>query len=155
VQTATAPRPAPPPPPPPPPRIDAEAVVGAGGWRTPEGEPSALLPSSLSSCLSQGEGKLVCFSQPLQSNLEGQGVTYVVKATLTGFREDGGFEIQPLYQVTDVQRRPAEGVTAEAPIGLAATEGWIDPTLTARCTARSASAISCQFGDRRLEFVRP
>jgi hypothetical protein len=135
----------------------AQAVLG-GRWGRNR-RAAEILPSPVATCLQSSSTEIVCFSQELTRNVGGQGVTYTVKATLSGVgNRDGHLSINYLYNVIDVNDRPfAQPSSGQADFAdLAARNGWQEPGLRLDCRLTDERNLACARPDRKLsyQFVR-
>lgn len=145
---ATAPPPKPVAPPPPAVTNPAEVVM-ASRWSGVDG-PAPFLPSEITSCLSSGADQVLCFSREMKRTLRDSELTFMAKATLGDFKEDGSFRISYLYNVTDIDSAPASGTTA-AVMGLRAEKGW-QPELVLECLAEDEARVRCVRDGHALDF---
>lgn len=123
------------------PPINALDVIMRGKWARDQQE-VYFLPSSKSDCLPSG-AELVCFSHELRQNLDNASVSYVVKSTLSQFGKDGSFNVNYIYNVTDVRKQSDAGRARTETPGLTATLGWQPPGMTLACKVVDDRKLSC------------
>ena len=137
--------------PPPAPSFDIAQTVLGGKWGLNQ-RAAEILPSALAACLQSNSAEIVCFSQELTGNVNDSGLTYTVKATLSGVNNrDGRFSLRYVYNVIDVDRRPfAQPSGAPDDAGdLAARRGWQEPGFQMDCRIEGERSLSCMRGDRK------
>lgn len=135
----------------------AQAILG-GKWSRNQ-RAAEMLPSPLASCLQSNATEIVCFSQELTRNINGQGVTYTVKGTLSGVgNRDGRVRITYVYNVEDVNGKPfAQPSSTQADLAdLAARTGWQEPGVQMDCRLNDERTLSCTRTDRKqsVQFAR-
>lgn len=135
----------------------AQAILG-GKWSRNQ-RAAEMLPSPLASCLQSSATEIVCFSQELTRNINGQGVTYTVKGTLSGVgNRDGRVHIAYVYNVEDVNGKPfAQPSSTQADLAdLAARTGWQEPGVQMDCRLNDERTLSCTRADRKqsVQFAR-
>jgi len=114
-------------------------------------EPADYLPSSSTHCLRSSASEIVCFSDAKQRVINGLRVTYTTKATLTGFKPDGRFQIRYYYNATQMAKAPGQGVSVD-PSGLRLVKGWQEPQLTMSCRTVDRVNLYCTRGSYRLHY---
>ena len=131
-------------------------VIMKGAWKRGQ-SPAEYLPSAKTSCLQSGADEVVCFSQELQRAIGNSLLTYTVKATLTNFAKDGSFDINYLYNVTDIGKadKPEPNQDKDGASDIAAKLGWQEPVRHLDCKASSDKALTC-IKDKRysLHFAK-
>lgn len=136
--------------------VDALDIILQGVWKRGQ-SPAEYLPSTKTSCLQSGADEVVCFSQELQRAVGTSLMTYTVKATLTNFTKDGSFDINYLYNVTDIGKadKPAPTQDKDGASDLAASLGWQEPARHLDCKASSDKSLTC-IKDKRysLHFAK-
>lgn len=134
------------------PAINAADVVMTGQWLRDQA-PAEYLPSSTTNCLRTGTAEVVCFSDARLRDTGEATVTYMVKSTLSHFGKDGSFQINYVYNVTDLEKK-SSGRAQPSDIEL--RTGWQEPGRMATCRTNSEKSISCTT-DRKLalQFSRP
>ncbi len=141
---------------PPEPAVNAMDIIMKGVWRRGP-SPAEYLPSVKTSCLQSGTDEVVCFSQELQRAVGNSLLTYTVKATLTNFSKDGSFDIDYLYNVTDIGKadKPAPSQDKDGAADIAVKLGWQEPARRLDCKANSDKALTC-IKDKRysLHFAK-
>jgi len=135
----------------------AQAILG-GKWSRNQ-RAAEMLPSPLATCLQSSTTEIICFSQELTRNINGQGVTYTVKGTLTGVgNRDGRVRIAYVYNVEDVNSKPfAQPSSTQADLAdLAARTGWQEPGVQMDCRLGDEHTLSCTRADRKqsVQFAR-
>lgn len=135
----------------------AQAILG-GKWSRNQ-RAAEILPSPLASCLQSNASEIVCFSQELTRNINGQGVTYTVKGTLSGVgNRDGRVRITYIYNVEDVNGKPfAQPSSTQADLAdLTARTGWQEPGVQMDCRLNDERTLSCTRADRKqtVQFAR-
>ncbi len=132
----------------------AQAVLG-GKWHRGQ-KPVEFLPSPLATCLSTNPAEIVCFSQELTRNVNSQGLTYTVKATLKGMDgHEGRFKLHYVYNVIDVDGKPfARTSSTQGDFGdLAARTGWQEPGQQLECRLRDQRTLNCLHADQKTSYT--
>lgn len=140
------------------PAINTVQAVLNGKWSRNQ-QPAEFLPSSLTTCLQSNPSEIVCFSQELTRNVGDNGLTYTVKATLSGVNNrEGRFSLRYMYNVTDINGRPyAHASGTQTDLGdLATRDGWQEPGVQLDCRLGDEHQMSCARADRKVsyQFVR-
>lgn len=143
---------------PPAPQINVAQAILGGKWSRNQ-RAAEMLPSPLATCLQSSAAEIVCFSQELTRNINGQGVTYTVKGTLSGVgNRDGRVHITYVYNVEDVNGKPfAQPSSTQADLAdLAARTGWQEPGVQMDCRLNDERTLSCTRADRKqsVQFAR-
>jgi len=150
----SAPAPAPTPAPAPIPSINIQQAILGGTWSRQQ-KPAEYLPSSRASCLPTNTSEVTCFSEDITRNVGSNGLTYTVKATLSGLdSRDGRFSLQYVYNVADVHRSPysqASSVLADAN-DIAVRTGWQEPGVKLDCRLSDERSLTCTRTDRKGSF---
>ena len=113
--------------------------------------PADYLPSSNTHCLRSSGSEIVCFSDEKHRVINGQRVTYTTKATLTGFKPDGTFQIRYYYNAIQMDKAPNQGVSLD-PSGLRLVKGWQEPELVMNCRTVDRVNLYCIRGSYRLQY---
>lgn len=134
------------------PAINAADVVMTGQWLRDQA-PAEYLPSSTTNCLRTGTAEVVCFSDARLRDTGEATITYMVKSTLSHFGKDGSFQINYMYNVTDLDKKTSGRAQ---PSDIELRTGWQEPGRVANCRTNSDKSISCTT-DRKLalQFSRP
>lgn len=130
---------------------DIQDVVLKAKWQGPDGA-SPFLPSEVTSCLTPNPGEAVCFSRELRTVLDGQELTYTVKATINGFEDSGRFSVAFLYNVVDLDATKAATSGTVRP-GLRAAKGWLDPGTRLNCEAVDRRNLRCGYDGGSLQLT--
>ena len=138
------------------PAVNALDIVLKGAWKRGP-SPAEYLPSVKTSCLPAGNDEVVCFSQEMQRTVGNSRLTYTVKATLNNFSKDGSFDINYLYNVTEMDKadKPAPTQDKDGASDLAEKLGWQEPAQHLDCKASGDKALTC-IKDKRysLQYAR-
>lgn len=129
---------------------DITDVVMNNKWRN-NSESADYLPSSTTHCLRASGSEIVCFSDEKQRTINGMQITYTTKATLTGFRPDGTFQIKYNYNAIRIDKVPNHGVSVD-PNGLKLEQGWQKPRLDINCRTSDRINLYCARGSIRLDY---
>jgi hypothetical protein len=146
---ASAPPPRPAPPPPPPAVVNPAEVLMGARWSGVDG-PAPFLPSEVTSCLNSGGEQVLCFSREMKRIVRDSELTFMAKATLGDFKNDGSFRVSYLYNVTDIDEASAPGTTPDAS-GLRAEQGW-QPELVLQCRAQDKQRVRCVRDGYAFDF---
>lgn len=129
---------------------DISDVVLNNKWS--DGSESAdYLPSSSTHCLRDSGSEIVCFSDEKQRVINGLRVTYTTKATLTGFKPDGTFQIKYHYNAIQMDKASSSGVSVD-PNGLKLEQGWQEPQLAVNCRTTDRINLYCARGYVKLHY---
>ncbi len=110
-----------------------------------------ILPSAKTHCLISGGKDIICFSSEQKAGHENAVVTYTSKSTLSGFKTNGHFRIEYMFNVSDISPGDHAG---KVPPGLRKVAGWQDPPQQMYCQALSLSRLSCIRDGERFDFSR-
>lgn len=138
------------------PVVNTLDIIMKGAWKRGQ-SPAEYLPSVKTSCLQSSDDEVVCFSQELQRAVGNSLLTYTVKATLANFAKDGSFDINYLYNVTDIGKadKPAPNQDKDGASDITAKLGWQEPARHLDCKASGEKALTC-IKDKRysLHFAK-
>lgn len=135
-----------------PPSINMIATVLGGHWSRNR-QPAEFLPSARAACLQSGRAEIVCFSSELTRNVGDVGVTYNVKATLSGLdSREGRFALSYVYNVLHVANKPEPDALVADTGDLQVRTGWQEPGHTLDCRFSDESSVTCTRADRRLSY---
>jgi hypothetical protein len=127
-----------------------QAVLG-GKWNRQQ-KPAEYLPSSRAACLKTNDSEVTCFSEDVTRNVGDKGLTYTVKATLTGLDgRDGRFNLHYVYNVADVNGSPfGQPTSALSDVNdLTARSGWQEPGVKMECRLSDERSMTCTRADRK------
>ena len=154
VVRAAEPAPAPVPVSAPVPSINAQQVILGGKWSRQQ-KPAEYLPSSRVTCLQTNSSEVTCFSEDVTRNVGSNGLTYIVKATLSGLDgRDGRFSLHYVYNVADVNGSPfGQSTSALADANdIAVRTGWQEPGVKMDCRLSDERSLTCARTDRKGSF---
>jgi hypothetical protein len=138
------------------PVVNTLDIVLKGAWKRGP-SPAEYLPSVKTSCLQAGDDEVVCFSQEMQRAVGNSRLTYTVKATLSNFTKDGSFDVNYLYNVTEIDKadQPAPGQDKDGASDIAEKLGWQEPARHLDCKTSGEKTLTC-IKDKRysLQYAR-
>lgn len=146
VAVAKAPEPAP--------SLNTQQTVLGGKWSRQQ-RPAEYLPSSRVACLQTNASEVTCFSEDITRNVGDKGLTYTVKATLSGLdNRDGRFSLHYVYNVADMNGSPlAQPNSALADANdIAVRTGWQEPGLKMECRLSDERSMTCTRADRKGSY---
>lgn len=140
------------------PSINALQALLGGKWSRQQ-RAAEYLPSGRTACLQSNASEVVCFSEEVTRNVSGNGLTYTVKATLSGLNNrEGRFNLQYVYNVVDVNGKPFAKTSSalEDVSDLALRTGWQEPGVQMECRMNDERSLSCTRTDRKgsYQYVR-
>ncbi|MCK7580101.1 MAG: SEL1-like repeat protein [Chromatiales bacterium] len=115
--------------------INAQQAILGGKWSRQQ-KPAEYLPSTRATCLQTNASEITCFSEEVTRNVGSNGLTYTVKATLSGVDgRDGRFNLHYVYNVADVNGSPfGQPTSALADANdITARSGWQEPGVKMDC----------------------
>ena len=136
------------------PSINAQQAILGGKWSRQQ-KPAEYLPSSRATCLQTNASEVTCFSEEVTRNVGGNGLTYTVKATLSGLdSRDGRFSLLYVYNVADVNGSPfGQPTSALADANdLTARSGWQEPGVKMDCRLSDERTLNCTRTDRKGSY---
>lgn len=136
------------------PSINAQQAILGGKWSRQQ-KPAEYLPSSRATCLQTNASEVTCFSEEVTRNVARNGLTYTVKATLSGLdARDGRFSLHYVYNVADVNGSPfGQPSSALADVNdIAARSGWQEPGVKMDCRLNDERSLTCTRNDRKASF---
>jgi len=134
--------------------INAQQAVLGGKWSRQQ-KPAEYLPSSRAACLQTNASEVTCFSEDITRNVADKGLTYTVKATLSGLDgRDGRFNLHYVYNVADVNGSAfGQPNSALADVNdLAARTGWQEPGVKMECRLSDERSLTCTRADRKGSY---
>lgn len=134
--------------------INAQQAVLGGKWSRQQ-KPAEYLPSSRAACLQTNASEVTCFSEEITRNVGDKGLTYTVKATLSGLDgRDGRFNLLYVYNVADVHSNPfGQPTSALGDVNdLAARSGWQEPGVKMECRLSDERSMTCTRTDRKGSY---
>jgi hypothetical protein len=134
--------------------INAQQAILGGKWSRQQ-KPAEYLPSSRATCLQTNASEVTCFSEEMTRNVARNGLTYTVKATLSGLdARDGRFSLHYVYNVADVNGSPfGQPTSALADVNdIAARSGWQEPGVKMDCRLNDERSLTCTRNDRKGSF---
>jgi Sel1 repeat len=134
--------------------INAQQAILGGKWSRQQ-KPAEYLPSSRAACLQTNASEVTCFSEEVTRNVARNGLTYTVKATLSGLdARDGRFSLHYVYNVADVNGSPfGQPTSALADVNdIAARSGWQEPGVKMDCRLNDERSLTCTRNDRKGSF---
>jgi hypothetical protein len=143
---------------PPMPNLNVIQTLMAGKWKRNR-QDADFLPSSNAACLQSSGAEMVCFSQELTRNLDRAGMTYNVKAVISGINnKEARFNLRYIYNVVHVADKPfsqTNGMPNEVN-DMAVKTGWQEPGVSLDCHLRDEHSLTCTRADRKMsyQFVR-
>lgn len=140
------------------PSINAMQALLGGKWSRQQ-RAAEYLPSPRTACLQSNANEVVCFSEEVTRNVSGNGMTYTVKATLSGLNNrEGRFNLQYVYNVVDVNGKPFTKTNSalEDAGDMALRTGWQEPGIQMECRMNDERSVSCTRTDRKgsYQYVR-
>jgi hypothetical protein len=134
--------------------ISAQQAVLGGKWSRQQ-KPAEYLPSSRAACLQTNASEVTCFSEDITRNVGDKGLTYTVKATLSGLDgRDGRFNLHYVYNVADVNGSAfgqPNSALADAN-DLTARTGWQEPGVKMECRLSDERSLTCTRTDRKGSY---
>jgi hypothetical protein len=129
------------------PSINAQQAILGGKWSRQQ-KPAEYLPSSRATCLQTNASEVTCFSEEVTRNVARNGLTYTVKATLSGL------DARDVYNVADVNGSPFDQPSsALADVNdIAARSGWQEPGVKMDCRLNDERSLTCTRNDRKGSF---
>lgn len=134
--------------------INAQQAVLGGKWSRQQ-KPAEYLPSNRAACLQTNASEVTCFSEDITRNVADKGLTYTVKATLSGLDgRDGRFNLHYVYNVADVNGSAfGQPNSALADVNdLAARTGWQEPGVKMECRLSDERSLTCTRADRKGSY---
>lgn len=134
--------------------INTQQAVMGGKWSRQQ-RPAEYLPSARAACLQTNASEVTCFSEDITRNVGDKGLTYTVKATLSGLDgRDGRFNLLYVYNVADVNGSPyGQPTSALADANdLTARTGWQEPGVKMECRLSDERSMTCTRADRKGSY---
>jgi hypothetical protein len=103
-----------------------------------------ILPSPNTSCLRTAAMEITCFTGESQQTAGATRLSYTVKSVLTRFAKDGSFQVQYVYNVTDLNKAATNAAAGSRSLSeIKPSLGWQEPGYTAACRASTDRNIEC------------
>jgi len=116
-------------------------ILRVGGW-TAFGTPVEFVPSQRTSCVKQGDRRMLCFTDERNVNVGDSHVRYQAKSEIE-LNAGGKFGIHYRYQVLKLQSADSSLPAHDQPTVPRLELGWQEPGYHLQCELVNPAAFSC------------